>query len=77
MTRWVGQPLPRREDLPLLTGRGTFVDDVQVPNPLHVAFARSPFAHADIALTAAIMIDDSSNARCARQGWGNDWCAVF
>ena len=45
---WVGQPLPRREDLPLLTGRGRFVDDVQVANPLHVAFARSPWAHAEI-----------------------------
>ena len=48
MSRWVGQPLPRREDLPLLTGRGRFVDDVQVANPLHVAFARSPWAHAEI-----------------------------
>ena len=48
MTRWIGQPLPRREDLPLLTGRGQFVDDVQVANPLHVAFARSPWAHAKI-----------------------------
>jgi 2-furoyl-CoA dehydrogenase large subunit len=45
---WIGQPLPRREDLPLLTGRGQFVDDVQVANPLHVAFARSPWAHAQI-----------------------------
>ena len=48
MSPWVGQPLPRREDLPLLTGRGRFVDDVQVANPLHVAFARSPWAHAEI-----------------------------
>ena len=48
MMRWIGQPLPRREDLPLLTGRGQFVDDVQVAKPLHVAFARSPWAHAEI-----------------------------
>jgi 2-furoyl-CoA dehydrogenase large subunit len=57
MTRWIGQPLPRREDLPLLTGRGQFVDDVQVANPLHVAFTRSPWAHAEIRsvdLTAAL-----------------------
>ena len=27
---------------------GTFVDDVQVARPLHVAFARSPWAHAEI-----------------------------
>ena len=48
MNRWVGQSIPRREDLPLLTGRGQFVDDVPVANPLHVAFARSPWAHAEI-----------------------------
>ena len=48
MSRWVGQSIPRREDLPLLTGRGQFVDDVPVANPLHVAFARSPWAHAEI-----------------------------
>ena len=55
--RWVGQPMLRREDLPLLTGRGMFVDDVQVRDPLHVAFARSPWAHAEIRsvdLSAAI-----------------------
>jgi 2-furoyl-CoA dehydrogenase large subunit len=47
--RFVGQPLPRREDLPLLVGRGSFVDDLQVVRaPLHVAFARSPLAHAHI-----------------------------
>src|SRR6266852_9316447 len=45
---WIGKAVPRREDLPLLTGRGTFVDDVQIANPLHVAFARSPWAHAEI-----------------------------
>jgi CO/xanthine dehydrogenase Mo-binding subunit len=43
--RTAGSP-PRGS--PLLTGRGQFVDDVQVANPLHVAFARSPFAHAEI-----------------------------
>ena len=48
MSRWVGQSIPRREDLPLLTGRGQFVDDVPVANPLHAAFARSPWAHAEI-----------------------------
>jgi 2-furoyl-CoA dehydrogenase large subunit len=46
--RWIGQPVRRREDLPLLTGRGLFVDDVQVAAPLHAAFARSPWAHAEL-----------------------------
>ena len=46
--RWIGQSVLRREDLPLLAGRGMFVDDVQVAAPLHVAFARSPWAHAEL-----------------------------
>jgi aerobic carbon-monoxide dehydrogenase large subunit len=45
----VGRPLPRVEDRPLLTGSATFVDDVALPEMLHVAFLRSPVAHARIA----------------------------
>lgn len=36
----------RREDEPLLTGRGRFTDDVPVPGGAHAAFARAPVAHA-------------------------------
>src|SRR3546814_17936957 len=32
----------------LLTGRGTFVDDVDRPGMLHACFVRSPFARARI-----------------------------
>ncbi|HTG11857.1 MAG TPA: xanthine dehydrogenase family protein molybdopterin-binding subunit, partial [Candidatus Eisenbacteria bacterium] len=35
----------RSEDGPLLTGRGRFTDDVDVPGQAHAAFARSPVAH--------------------------------
>ena len=38
----------RREDQPLLTGRGRFVDDLAVGGVLHVILARSPHAHARI-----------------------------
>ena len=31
----IGQPLTRREDPPLLTGRGRYVDDVTPPGTLH------------------------------------------
>jgi len=44
----VGQPIPRREDLPLVTGRGRYLDDIAVPGGLHAAFLRSPYAHATI-----------------------------
>lgn len=46
--RLFGRAVPRLEDAPLLTGRGRFVDDVQLPGLLAVAFVRSPFAHARI-----------------------------
>lgn len=44
----IGHPVRRVEDRPLLTGRGQFVDDIRLPGTLHVAFVRSPIAHARI-----------------------------
>ncbi len=46
--RFIGQRLPRKEDPRLLTGKGTFVDDVTLPGTLHVAFVRSPIARGRI-----------------------------
>jgi carbon-monoxide dehydrogenase large subunit len=46
---WVGRPLRRREDRPLLTGRGRFVDDLAVPGLAHLVLLRSPHAHARVA----------------------------
>ncbi len=47
-TRYSGTRVPRVEDTRLLTGKGTFVDDVQRPGMLHACFVRSPFARATI-----------------------------
>jgi carbon-monoxide dehydrogenase large subunit len=44
----VGQRLKRNEDPRLLTGQALFVDDVELPETGHVAFLRSPHAHARI-----------------------------
>jgi len=44
----IGASLPRASALPLLQGRGTYVDDLQLPRMLHAAFVRSPHAHARI-----------------------------
>jgi carbon-monoxide dehydrogenase large subunit len=57
----IGQAITRREDDRLLTGKGTFVDDVRMPDALHAVFVRSPHAHATI---GAI---DTAEAR-AREG---------
>jgi carbon-monoxide dehydrogenase large subunit len=46
---WVGRPLRRREDAPLLIGRGRFVDDLSAPGVVHLALLRSPHAHARVA----------------------------
>ena len=44
----LGSPVPRKEDLRLLTGRGRYVSDLVVPGMLHAAFVRSPYAHAEV-----------------------------
>ncbi len=45
---YVGQRLRRREDDKFLKGRGRFVDDIEPAGTAHVAFVRSPHAHARI-----------------------------
>ena len=44
----IGAPLRRREDGRLLTGRGRFSDDVDLPGQLHAQIVRSPHPHARI-----------------------------
>jgi carbon-monoxide dehydrogenase large subunit len=43
---WIGRNEPRREADRLISGRGRFTDDIAVANLAHVAFLRSPHAHA-------------------------------
>ena len=47
-TRVFGMPIARKEDARFLTGVGTYVDDIDLPDMLHAAILRSPFAHARI-----------------------------
>src|SRR5580658_7787866 len=47
-TRTFGEPIKRNEDRRLLTGQALFIDDVELPGMLHVAFLRSQVAHARI-----------------------------
>ncbi|GAA3136341.1 molybdopterin-dependent oxidoreductase [Planomonospora alba] len=46
--REVGRARRRREDARLITGRTRWTDNIQLPGMLHVAFLRSPLAHARI-----------------------------
>ena len=44
----VGRPLRRKEDPRLLRGQGQYLHDLTLPGMLHLAFVRSPHAHARI-----------------------------
>ena len=44
----IGQPVRRKEDQRLLTGKGIFSDDVCLPRQAYAIFVRSPHAHARI-----------------------------
>jgi carbon-monoxide dehydrogenase large subunit len=58
---YVGRRLRRKEDPRLITGRATYVDDINLTGQLWAAFVRSPEAH------AKIVSIDASAAR-AREG---------
>lgn len=45
----IGERVLRTEDPDLVTGRGTFIDNLDLPGAAHVVYVRSPMAHARIA----------------------------
>jgi len=48
MSKYVGQRIKRTEDPRLIKGLAHYVDDIRLPDTLHVAFVRSVYAHARI-----------------------------
>jgi carbon-monoxide dehydrogenase large subunit len=48
MGKYIGQPIKRREDPILLTGRGRYVDDIRLPGMVYAGFVRSAYAHGRI-----------------------------
>src|SRR4051812_16085819 len=44
----IGQPVRRKEDFRLVTGKGSFADDIQLSGLAHAVVVRSPYAHAHI-----------------------------
>jgi len=78
MTRFgIGQALKRREDQRLITGTGQYIDDVSLPNETHIAFLRSPHAHARIvsidtaaAVAAPGVVAVLTGAELAKDGVG-------
>src|SRR6202047_3650960 len=58
-TPFIGRSMTRREDRRLLTGRGQYIADLELPHMLHAVLVRSPPAH------ARIMAIDVSRAAAA------------
>ena len=56
----IGKPVRRKEDRRLLTGRGRYTVDIDIPGQAHAVLLRSPHAHARIA-----SIDSRMRARAA------------
>ncbi len=46
--KWIGKPLRRREEMRLVQGQGSFVDDKKLLGMTHMRVIRSPYAHARI-----------------------------
>src|SRR5258705_11832842 len=47
-TKYVGQRIKRTEDPRLIKGLAHYVDDIRLPDTLHVSFVRSVYAHARV-----------------------------
>ncbi len=50
----IGQPVRRREDLRLVTGNGSYADDVNLPGQVYAVMVRSPHAHARIGASTRV-----------------------
>lgn len=46
--RFIGAGIPGKTNRLLVTGKGTFVADIDLPDTVHMAVVRSPYAHARI-----------------------------
>lgn len=69
----IGEPVRRKEDMRLITGKGHYSDDVNWDGQVYAAMLRSPHAHARIR-----SIDISKAIRCAgvlEVLTGQDWLA--
>ena len=78
-TRHIGSALKRKEDDPLLRGRGTYVDNLDLPGTVVMAVVRSPYAHARITSidTAAAKAAEGVVAVFTGADLRDDWKAAM
>ena len=64
----IGTPVPRKEDVRLLSGQGCYSDDVNLPGQAYAAFVRSPHAHARIVAIDAAAAQALAGVRAVLTG---------
>jgi carbon-monoxide dehydrogenase large subunit len=52
--RFIGKPMPRKEDARLITGKGRFTDDFALEGQTYAVMVRSPYPHARIVAIDAV-----------------------
>ena len=72
-TKYIGQPLRRREDFKFVTGKGRYTDDIKSPGMLHMAVLRSPHAHAVIRQVDLSAAQASPGVRLALSANASHW----
>jgi carbon-monoxide dehydrogenase large subunit len=78
----IGVSMKRKEDPRLIRGRGRFVDDISLPQMLHLAIVHSPYPHArikNIDTTAALAVPGVTAILTAKdlEGAGLAWIPTF
>jgi len=63
--RFIGKPIPRKEDERLITGKGRFTDDFNLDGQAHAVIVRSPYPHASVAIGLAIAAEAEASPRIA------------
>jgi aerobic carbon-monoxide dehydrogenase large subunit len=66
--KWVGQPIRRKEESRLVSGKGIFVDDEKMPGMLFIKFVRSSYAHAKITRVDVSKADQCPGVVCTLTG---------
>ncbi len=78
----IGHSMKRKEDPRLIRGRGRYLDDISLPNMLHLALVHSPYPHArikNIDATAALAVPGVKAVLTAKdlEGAGLAWIPTF
>ena len=66
--KWVGQPIRRKEENRLVSGKGIFVDDEKMPGMLCIKFVRSSYAHAKITRLDVSQAEKAPGVVCTLTG---------